>query len=664
MNINKKIIVLCFLTIISYLEAQTDPNKDVFDFAYELYNASEFEGSLDQLDYYKELSGNKTTAKADALYALNWAFLDSFFLSNQYLKEYFKKATKEHKDYSAMLSLQKSSEKLLSKETDFIKEIIAGTTVGENKYDWEAHSGLLPMALPPSFKLCGYVNKSGEIVIPFNYRYASSFNQGRAVVQGYFDDVKKIINTKGEVIAKIPGHYTVVYPFQEKTAIAKKQFDSTKGNLEVSQYGLINDEGEEIVDLIAKKEGKLYTVFGGGFLKNDIFVDTNKVPILVDGKYGFVNKKGEYIVKYDDYLDRIYTKSNIKEYSFPYNKPTLNKFQSRYFHNVALVYNKKNSPNSVVIGFGSAPSKKQTFSILNKEGKEKFGTSYSGMSPFIDGYSICQERRIGKKGGYTVSGVINTKNEIVVPIEYLAITRSKTKGQFILHKNKKDINRECNVIDAKTGVKLPRPVPMLYNDEIFVPCVSQDIFPVLNKNGKLSYYNKNLDKIFPEAYENAKCFSEGLAVVKNKKNGFIDKKGDVVIPLEYDVALSFSNGLAAVGKGDSGIEKWGFINKKGEQIISFKYDYVEPFFDANQILLNYYNYRDIIESTIPLDNEFSPFDITFNPNEPFLNLIRNKKIALVKLKDKMQFIDIEGNILLERKWEELDIVKPGKGEKI
>lgn len=64
-------------------------------------------------------------------------------------------------------------------------------------------------------------------------------------------------------------------------------------------------------------------------------------------------------------------------------------------------------------------------------------------------------------------------------------------------------------------------------------------------------------------------FQEGLAAVKiNNKIGFINNEGKVIIPCEYDtlklespnvINVGFKNGLCLVTKGNL----WGYINKKG-----------------------------------------------------------------------------------------------------
>jgi len=78
-------------------------------------------------------------------------------------------------------------------------------------------------------------------------------------------------------------------------------------------------------------------------------------------------------------------------------------------------------------------------------------------------------------------------------------------------------------------------------------------------------------------YNMVQDFSNGLAMVRigeypnEYKYGFINKKGELVVDLLYDDARSFSEGLALVNIGGLGIGNWGFINKKGKVVIEFDY---------------------------------------------------------------------------------------------
>ena len=75
-------------------------------------------------------------------------------------------------------------------------------------------------------------------------------------------------------------------------------------------------------------------------------------------------------------------------------------------------------------------------------------------------------------------------------------------------------------------------------------------------------------------FEDAKSFSEGLAVVRTGGLwGAIDSKGNMVIEPIYQNLLSFKEGLA-VAKKES---LYGAINKKGEVIIDFKFSELSSF---------------------------------------------------------------------------------------
>jgi len=100
--------------------------------------------------------------------------------------------------------------------------------------------------------------------------------------------------------------------------------------------------------------------------------------------------------------------------------------------------------------------------------------------------------------------------------------------------------------------------------------------------------NKNL--LIQAWYDDARPFSEGLAMVKlNGKYGYIDKSGKELIPFKYDLAHyldlghNFSEGLAAVILNG----KYGYIDKSGKEVIPFKYDLGHDFSEGlAEVVLN------------------------------------------------------------------------------
>lgn len=90
------------------------------------------------------------------------------------------------------------------------------------------------------------------------------------------------------------------------------------------------------------------------------------------------------------------------------------------------------------------------------------------------------------------------------------------------------------------------------------------------KDGKLQYgyIDPSGEWIIPPAFEKARTFSEGLAVVScDNLYGYIDRTGTEVIPCQYEEAGDFHGAIAAVKQSG-----WtGFIDGTGTMIISPQY---------------------------------------------------------------------------------------------
>ena len=120
------------------------------------------------------------------------------------------------------------------------------------------------------------------------------------------------------------------------------------------------------------------------------------------------------------------------------------------------------------------------------------------------------------------------------------------------------------------------------------------------KGDKFGYCDENKKLVIEAKYDNARPFSEGLAIVNMGrkgdllkgdviygKTGAIDYTGKEVIPLKYDSITDFKNGLAYVGvdtvptkfpKAPS--SKLGVIDKSGREIVPPQYDEIGKFVDG------------------------------------------------------------------------------------
>lgn len=190
-----------------------------------------------------------------------------------------------------------------------------------------------------------------------------------------------------------------------------------------------------------------------------------------------------------------------------------------------------------------------------------------------------------------------------------------------------------------------------------------------NLNKIDSYYNQVID------YDFIMPFSNGLALVKkNNKYGCIDSKGNNVIECQYDHIYKFSEDLILVIKGG----KYGYVDRFGKEIIPCVYEDAEEF--REDLALVYknesYKYLDKTGKSVITTNRY--YDMHSFCEGRALVRQNNKKynykcgyidkkgkeiipciyddaedfsdgLAIVELKGKKYYIDINGNKVIDCK---------------
>ena len=329
----------------------------------------------------------------------------------------------------------------------------------------------------------GYVNSSGEEIIPIKYHYDSSlisdFYDGIAVVEVEDENGSKfgLVNKQGKEITPIK--YDDVAPFSEGLAcvgigdkcgyvnkqgkeVIKIKYGYQHAYSRTADYPMISDFNEGLacvqignkIGYINKKEEIVIPAkfdHGTRFKEGRAFVG-------IGDKYGYINKKGQFVgkMKYD------------RHYSNP-----------EFYNGFASVTTNGNFVES--------------WGIINKQGKEIVPTKYnqSSFGGFAEGFSGME---IGEKWGY-----IDENGKLVIPAKY---------------------------------------------DEVWGFYGGLSAVKIGNKYG---YINKKGKLVIPAIYESAYSFEGGLANVKlGDKFGLINKKGEIVIPIKYDNSLWFKYGLAEV----------------------------------------------------------------------------------------------------------------------
>ncbi len=103
-----------------------------------------------------------------------------------------------------------------SDESDYVLNLKTGEIIDEFNYMWSFSDGLA-MVRKGDFETgkYGFIDKTGEVVVPLEYDDAQNFSEGLAVVEkdgkwGYIDKTGKVVVPLGE--------YDYAYPFSEGLA--------------------------------------------------------------------------------------------------------------------------------------------------------------------------------------------------------------------------------------------------------------------------------------------------------------------------------------------------------------------------------------------------------------------------------------------------------------
>ncbi len=393
----------------------------------------------------------------------------------------------------------------------------------------------------------GFVNKNGKLVIDYQFRKAYDFKNGVAKVSP--DLIKwAIINPHGQYISKF---YEDISDFDEDGVATVKLsgyygFISLDGKFRSGWYQEIQkiDKG-----LYRVKKNESYAIVKNGYqvTKWYDYIEryNDKYWLAKDGdKYAFVNDMGAYVV---GWYHKLWTLDNYPDLIFV-------KLNNKYgFYNISNYYI---SPlfDTLIFSEGIALVRQNgKYGFINQYGKKITDLVFDYATPF--------------------------KNSVATVEKDNKVTYIDPQGNYIIDWINKD-------------VIVKSPPPGLF---------------VVKIGDKYGYQTLNGKRVIPAVFDDAKPFSEGLALVKrypqwmyidttgkllpingNHNNpalrrdwgyqhtlkpvkvkvwgylAYINPEGKAIIELPQDItnAESFVNGKAKVYKGD----KYNYIDKQGNLI--------------------------------------------------------------------------------------------------
>lgn len=306
-----------------------------------------------------------------------------------------------------------------------------------------------------------------------------------------------------------------------------------------ARYGLMDTTGNVICQPTFSQIGAPFFDFKSG-----------PVPATKGRKWGFINTKGEWVVRPQ----------------FEY---------AGYFHNgLAKVivkgktgYIRKDGTIAIEPRFDSGDNFYDTITLvleneksqyINTHGEILFGERFCYPWTFQDG--IAEGRTcMFNEGEEELWGAINANGE------YLFTPQFKSPPDFL---NKNAALAEKDSLWGILNIDGHWIVPPKYDyacrawvgDLVWVRTKSDEKWSLIGSNGKV---------ITAQKFDDRDAFNEGLAAVKiGDRYGFIDSTGTVVFTLEPEYyPMHFSDGLALVVQTVDSTDRWGYINKKGEWVI-------------------------------------------------------------------------------------------------
>ena len=349
--------------------------------------------------------------------------------------------------------------------------------------------------------------------------------------------------------------------------------------------------------------------------------------VFKDGSYGLLDKNFQvvkknmvYIGKFSSGVARFTTKGRVNvvhESKTPYYNETYNDFASSIssFAPVNLRYGyRRDEKNVLVIEYPEWAVMDSLGNVLHNK------IDYSYIGEFF------HDRAIAFKNGKW--GVINKRNEIVIPFQYdkISYLENTDNRLFKVEKNKDlygCINSKAEVI-----------VEVNYDQvkEIHDGMIS------VRKNGNWGFTNVDGMEKIPCIYRSVKPFSEGLAAVYIKgKWGFVDKEGNMVIPAKYYAVGMFSEGLAWVQEKPGIID---FINPKNEIVFQIEALAASNFVNTFSIIKTENGYGFIDKNGQWVLKPSPKFDMIHQFNE--------YGISKAKIGDKYVLINNKGEIISKK----------------
>lgn len=418
--------------------------------------------------------------------------------------------------------------------------------------------------------LIGFINKTGLLVIPHEFRLAREFSEGLASVITKGEKTWKAIDSKGKVIFKYSDN--ILYPwgsFKEGMVAVYM-----KDGPDDSKYNFVNTKGE----LICPSPYLEVRPFrNGAAIISKISPDKYRIKGQTY-KHGLIGKDGK---EKTEIIYNCLSESAIKGIYF-YGMPSTSGYGCDG-------YGLMNSEGKILL-----ESKYQSFTVINDS---TFLTQETGRTKnrFLlvntRGKELLPVRHLSKE--YTIAGadtiltlftdlgedinmsIYNSRTGILVPNSSGGVIVDEQRNIIIVYSNSGADGRLLTLSGKLIADKVE--TKSIYSDEKTM--VSSSLM-LLRKDGETNekLFNLTTGKFIPGNFDFGRKYSGmrynggRLAVSKDNKWGFIDSVGTLKIPLVYERADNFYDGWAVVMKKSAGSAQstMAYVNAAGKEMPGIK----------------------------------------------------------------------------------------------
>ncbi len=309
--------------------------------------------------------------------------------------------------------------------------------------------------------------------------------------------------------------------------------------------------------------------------------------VRIDGKWGFINRKGEMAIKPQFYEAGPFS-SGLSEVALsPKGKhgfiDTLGNFVIEPQYDNAMPFTDDRTWVSLNAKWG----------IINKQGKFIISPTYKVVKDIFDPFNlwipeydyvtgiINQQKQKASDLAWIMSdgkwGLINKSGKTLTPAVYNEVKDVHEGYTWV----KKD--GLWGMLDS-TGNYLIKPNernPLMYATNATFKVFSEFHNGLLRYQSRnlYGYLDKQLNVVIPAKYDKVSDFTNGLACVhQDGYCGLIDITGKTVIPINYKEIIIDNDDLFPV-KDDNG--DWGYLNLKNEWVVKPQFKNASPFVITN-----------------------------------------------------------------------------------